>query len=277
MTERQDSHKVELVWEGSLEPTGTLFRDDLEELETLLRSEHHDIDISWTLEGKRHRGSAKITAPTINEVIEHRHELVASDTLELRAQWYPPSTEDEEYYRRFHGVFEASIALKSTGWGSDEKRWTARIITDHTLRQEYERCQFGVDEIFKKASQTTWVRTHKKARWAASNMWLLLWPVTTLVAYPAALVLLHEWWAIPTEWWQTVGLIWALYALVYSLLDPLKKRVDANASWQAPHFDLASSRSQEALAAPPEIIRRDVALAVSLQSLVSSRPSLWQP
>ena len=262
MTERQDSHRVELVWEGSLEPTGTLFRDDLEELETLLRSEHYDIQISWTLEGKRHRGSAKITAPTIDEVIEHRHELVALDTLELRARWYPPSTEDEEYYRPFRGVFEASVVLESAGWRSDEMKWTARIVTDHTLRQEYERCQFGIAEIFERGSQTTWARTHKKVRSAASNMWLLLWPVAFFVLYPAALVLLHRWWTVPTEWWQTAGLIWALYALVYLLLNPLKKRVDANASWQAPHFDLASPRSQEALASPPEIIRRDMAIAL---------------
>lgn len=262
MTKSHGPHKIELIWEGSLEPTGTLFRDDLEEIETLLSSEAYYIKRVWTLEGKRHRGSAKITAPMINEVIEHRRELEVLDTLELRVYWYHPSDDDETYYSPFDSVFEASIVFERKGRRSDEMKWTARITTDNTLRQDHERCQFGISEIFEKASQTTWARSHKNIRSAASNMWLILLPVVYIVIQPVALVLLHKWLVFPEEWWQRLYLVGALYALTGMLLFPLKKRVDANASWQAPPFDLANPRSQEALASPSEIIRRDVALAV---------------
>ena len=263
MTEGQDSHKIELIWEGVLEPTGTLFRDDLEELETLLRSEDHHIELVWTLEGNTHRGSAKITAPTINEVIEHRRELEVPDTLELQSvHWYDPSSDYEGYYSQFDSVFESRLVFERSGWLSDEMQWAARITTHDTLRQGYERCRFGIREIFDRASQTSWARTHKKVRAAASNMWLLLIPLTYLVLQPAALVLLHRWWDVPSEWWQFLYLFGALYVPTGILLSPLKERVDANASWQAPPFDLTKTRSLEALASPPEIIRRDVAISL---------------
>ncbi len=242
--------RTELVWKGTLEPTGTLFRDDLRELETVLRSGDHDVELTWELEGQRPGvGSARMTAPTVDELIEGRGEFESPEDLSLRVRWFPTSGESRR------ALLDATLGT-SGDWSEPSVEWQASITADSTLRSQFEVCVDRMREIFERASQATWAQEHPRVHSRVCNSWstiglgltAALWGVLSLILRDGGLAVL----------------VAGLFGLsLETISGPFRRRFESNASWCAPPFDLRRSRSIENLAEPPVVIRRDVVLLLA--------------
>lgn len=239
--------RTELVWKGTLEPTGTLYRDDLRELETVLRSGDHDVELTWELEGQRAGvGSARMTAPTIDELIEGRGEFESPEDLSLRARWFPSSGESRRE------LLEATLET-SGDWSEPSVEWRASITADSTLRSQFEVCVDRVREIFARASQASWAQGHPRMHSLVCSSWSTIGVGLTAALWGVLFLILRD------------GAPALLAALVFgisleTISRPFRRRFESNASWSAPPFDLRRNRSIENLAEPPVVIRRDVVL-----------------
>ena len=230
---------VSLVWEGTLEPIGTLFLDDLEELDKLLGTENSTVE--WSLQGRRELGSAKVTATTISELVELRNQIMDPKTLELEVR-------EHDYDVRPATRFTANVRVSEAWRRGEDGAWKAAISATGEHRDRFERSVRGLTEIFERAAQTTWARQHKTFHSMVDNVsFSLLW----LGAIVLALFLsepLGRWVAAPVVAW----------VLVIAGLVLVKRRLDSNATWEPPRFDLRNKRSRAQLAAPPEVLNRDI-------------------
>ena len=236
--------ETRLVWEGALEPTGTLFLDDLRELEELLY--RPDFRVEWTLEGKREIGSAKVTATTIDEVVQSRNRLLTPEALELHVR------ESDRWPEG--GEFSARVAV-GRGWRRHEG-WSATVSASMERQEHFEQCVRGITAIFGRAGRTTWAREHETLKSMVTGLWtpalvgiaVFLWLTfrATLLAQPLA------------------GLMFG-GGVIFLLVGgrQLGQRLESNACWKAPPFDLRDSRSEAPPAEEPAVMRRDVVLAVA--------------
>lgn len=234
--------EVSLVWDGVVEPTGTLFIDDLEELEELLGSE--DSTVEWSLGGRRELGSAKVTAATIAELAGFRNQVLDPETLELEVRDHVP----HETKR-----FIANVHTMEDGLSREDRAWRATISATGEYRDRFEHSVRGLAEIFGRASQTTWAREHKRFHSVIREAWVFLLLGAVFMLSPFEAVLEAD--------WRIAVILAGLYSLVVVGSYLLRRRLDSNASWTAPYFDLRNTRSAAQLAGPPEILSRDIVIA----------------
>lgn len=236
MTER-------LVWEGTLEPTGTLFLDDLRDLEELLRSEGATTE--WTLQGKRELGSGQVTSSTISGLADLRNRLLEPETLELNVE-QGSEYRDREYFKAQVRLVED---LRAPG-----KAWTAEVTATSEYLGRFERSVRGIKEIFTRASQTTWARQHATLHSASRHAWvvLLFGGIFAASSFFEALQTNYRWIAVT---------IASAYLLTFITSELVKRRLDASALWNPAHFDLRNARSLAQQETPPEILSRDVVIA----------------
>ena len=204
--------EVTLVWEGALEPTGTLFRDDLEEVEELFTSEKAEVE--WSLQGRRELGSAKVTASTIDEIAGLRNQILDPESLELEVRegdW----PRDEWFKANIHVVRESQR--------HNEGSWRASISGTEGYRDRYENGVRGIADIFGKASQTTWARQHNKVRSVVSHAPISL--AIGIIVMWYVLIAFRVDWRIGTT--TVVG-----YLIVLAGSYVLKRRIESNASWE---------------------------------------------
>lgn len=242
--------RTELVWKGTLEPTGTLFRDDLRELEMVLRSGDHNVELTWELEGQRAGvGSARMTAPAIDELIEGRGEFESPEDLSLRVRWFPTSGESRRE------LLDATLETDGD-WSEPSVEWRASVTADSALRSQFEVCVDRVREIFERASQATWAQEHPRMHSLVCDSWSTIGFGLTAALWGVLFLILRD--------GGPALLVAVLFGLSLGTVSaPFRRRFESNASWCAPPFDLRRSRSVENLAEPPVVIRRDVVLLLA--------------
>lgn len=251
---------LQLQWEGRLVPTGTLYLDDLRELEHLLYS--HSGTIKWTLSGNRQLGKGRISAATIDEIATLRNHIMDPTTLALSVLEYERVAYDkdeatgEQYYHNGGVLFQAYIHHEAY-----KAAWRASISASNPLRDRFEQCVHGVTEIFERASQTSWGKRHSR-----------LATVIDLISWGPLFLAVGSAWSVcasiadnrlsPSHG-DAIWLIGAFATLMVATgcLVILGKRIKANASWEPPHFDLRYERNQTREHEPPAILQRDVVIA----------------
>lgn len=217
-----------------LHPTGTLFLDDLEELEQLLAPEGSGIDVEWTLRGRRELSSAKLEAESIQELAMQRNRVTDPESLELNA-WESDSIE--------RVLFSANLSTSE-----DKGSWVAQVSGSDGRAEHYDDSLIGIRNIFQRASQMTWAQKHK--RWTGiigSDWWFIAALVCAYAAWVGAASLAGDY-----PWLAAAVVIAYLGATAGGYW--LRRRVEANAAWHPRKFDLRSVRTQAGVQAPPDVL-----------------------
>ena len=218
-------------WEDWLHPTGTLFRDDLEEIERILSSPMSKV--AWKLQGEEGMRSADAVADSYQEFLEVHGKVRNPARLELEVSEYGLDG-------------ESFLAIVGTSSG-ERGPWYIRVSGSSG---NTERCESSVDEvasIFERASQTSWARTHKRMASAISDGWVIAALAGALAAWIGfgSLVTDYPWLAtaVALAYFGSAG---AWYWL--------KRRVEANGAWEPPKFDIRFARTQSVVQEPPDIL-----------------------
>ena len=217
-------------WEATY-GNAVLTLDDLRSLETML-SRHGKV--AWRLEGKSGTGSGTVRTESLTALQTDRHTMDETGDLSVTVgHGYPPQPLR----------FEARTGR--VGFLGSRLGWRVKIeATGREQQAIFEQVRRETEELFQRATVTTWPQQHPRMRLIIALGGLLSFLSPAIYVW-----LLKE--SFPLSSAVSTSALFVLVTLWYA-----ERRISRLTDWQPPRYELAGG----ARPVPPVILPRDIAL-----------------